>query len=100
MIAEGRLPSIARTVLQTEWAVLAFFAFLYAAHDGLPMQSKFSDWCLGQDADLDAPVGWLFRLPCELVRFIWGLGVENIVRGTAFGAAEADSLLDYVVRID
>ncbi|PXF40706.1 hypothetical protein BWQ96_09584 [Gracilariopsis chorda] len=92
MLAKGRLPSITRTVLQREWAVLPLFAFLYAAHDGLIMQLMFSDWRLRQDADLDAPVEQLFGLPCELFRFIQGLRVQNIVPGTALCAAKADSL--------
>ncbi|KAI0560702.1 hypothetical protein FGB62_103g013 [Gracilaria domingensis] len=49
MLAEGRMPFLIRTVLQVEWAVLAFFSFLYAARDGLRMQLKFYDWRLAMD---------------------------------------------------
>lgn len=49
---------------------------------------------------LPSPKGRLVPLPPCLIAFIRELGVQNILPGTAYGAAHTERLLDYVLQVD
>lgn len=87
-------------IAHVEWAVSVLMAFLVAARDGVPINSKCKDWRLYQDVDIPSPLGRLFPLPATLVAYVRTLGLQNILRGTDFRVGEVEVLLSYVAETD
>eukprot|EP00178_Gracilaria_changii_P002413 TRINITY_DN13551_c0_g1_i1.p2 TRINITY_DN13551_c0_g1~~TRINITY_DN13551_c0_g1_i1.p2 ORF type:complete len:328 (-),score=12.28 TRINITY_DN13551_c0_g1_i1:724-1707(-) len=75
-------------------------AWIHAARYGIPVRTKCRDWRLYQDAEWSSPVGRVLPLPAAVVRHARGLGIQNILRGSDFGFADARALLWDVTRID
>lgn len=71
------------TIAHVEWPVFFLVEFLYASPYSVPIDSKSVDSRVYDDSDVPGTPLWgLFPLPIELVQFLRGLGIQNLVRGT------------------
>lgn len=79
----GSLRNLVWQIAHVEWAVFSSMSFLYASRYAMPINSKSVDWRFYDDSDVPgAPSGRLFALLMNLVQFLRGLGIQNLVRAT------------------
>lgn len=88
-------------VLTVEWAVFVLTAFLDTCRYGVRCNIRPADYQVwSHDSRCPSPVCRLVRLPWMVIVYLWGLGIHNLVRDTAYSINRVETMLDYVLRVD